>query len=448
MGGPCLTLCVVETALKSEPRSLRRIAGLALPALVVLAAEPIYVLVDTAVIGHLGRTQLAALSIDATIMSLVSWLGAVLAYGTTGRAARQFGAGHRTEALAEGVQASWLAVAAGVLVIGVVQACAAPVTAAIAGGHAAVATAATHWLRIAVCGAPMLLLATAGNGWMRGVQDTKRPLAYVVGANLLSAALCPLLVYRAHLGLSGSAIANVCAQSVTGLLFARALVRERVPLRPRAALLGRQLVLGRDLLVRGAAFQACFLSAAAVVARFGAPALAAHQVAFQLWNFCALTLDAVAIAAQSLVGAALGGARPAEARATAYRIAQIGGVCGLAIAVLVALAAPALQPVFGIDDAVYAQAMQAWWLFAGMQPFAGVVFALDGVFIGAGDAAYLRNSTIASALFGFLPLIWLSLWLQLGLRGVWIGLTLFILARLVFLLARLHGGRWIVTGVH
>lgn len=404
-------------------------------------------LVDTAVVGRLGHTQLAALSIDATIMSLVAWLGGVLAYGTTGRAARQFGAGNRAGAVAEGVQASWLALGAGVLAIGVVQIGAAPITAAIAGGNTAVAAAATHWLRIAVCGAPMLLLGTAGNGWMRGVQDTRRPLVYVVGANLLSAALCPLLVYRAHLGLSGSAIANVSAQSVAGLLFAGALVRERVPLRPHPTLLSRQLVLGRDLLVRGAAFQACFLSAASVVARFGAAALAAHQVAFQLWNFCALALDAVAIAAQSLIGAALGADQPGQARATAYRIAQIGAVCGAAVALLVALAAPALQPVFGIDDAVYAQARQVWWLFACMQPFAGIVFALDGVFIGAGDAAYLRNATIASALLGFLPLIWLSLWLHLGLRGVWVGLTAFILARLALLLIRLRGNRWLVTGV-
>jgi putative MATE family efflux protein len=429
--------------------SLRRIAALAVPALVVLAAEPIYVLVDTAVVGHLpGRTPLAALSVSGAIMSFTAWLGGVVAYGTTGRAARFFGAGRRADAVAEGVQASWLALAAGVVIWLFLEVVAGPFTRLIAGDHPDVARAAAGWLRIAACGAPGLLLGTAGNGWMRGVQDTRRPLVYVVGANLLSAVLCPLLVYPAHLGLTGSAIANASAQSVAGLLFARALVVERVSLRPRLAVIVRQLVLGRDLLIRGAAFQACFLSASAVAARFGEAALAAHQIALQLWLFCALALDAVAIAAQALVGAALGGARAGEARRLGRRIATIGGVCGTGVGILVVAAAPLLRPVFGVDAGVYDQAMRAWWWFAGMQPFAGVVFALDGVFIGAGDAVYLRNSTIFSALFGFLPMIWLSLWLKLGLGGVWVGLTLFVLFRLAALLARLRGDRWLVTGTH
>lgn len=429
--------------------SLRRIAALALPALLVLAAEPIYVLVDTAVVGHLpGRTPLAALSVSGSIMSFTAWLGGVLAYGTTGRAARFFGAGRRADAVAEGVQASWLALAAGLVIFGVLEAVAGPFTRLIAGGDGAVAQAADGWLRIAACGAPGLMLGTAGNGWMRGVQDTRRPLVYVVGANLLSAVLCPLLVYPAHLGLTGSALANVAAQTTAGAFFARALVKERVPLRPQFAVIGRQLVLGRDLLVRGAAFQACFLSASAVAARFGEAALAAHQIALQLWLFCSLALDAVAIAAQALVGAALGAARPDEARRLGVRVATIGGVCGTGIGVLVALSAPLLRPVFGVDAGVYGQAMKAWWWFAAMQPFGGVVFALDGVFIGAGDAVYLRNTTIVSAFFGFLPMVWLSLWLHLGLGGVWLGLTLFILLRLVALTARLRGDRWLVTGTH
>lgn len=428
-----------------EVPSLRRIGALALPALVVLAAEPIYVLVDTTVVGHLpGRTPLAALAVGGTVMSFLAWLGGVLAYGTTGRAARHFGAGRRANAVAEGVQASWLALGGSVAAVLLLQLAVGPLTRLIAGHDATVAGAAAGWLRIAVCGAPGLLLATAGNGWMRGVQDTRRPLVYVVGANAVSAALCPLLVYTGHLGLIGSALANVAAQSVAGGLFGWALLREGVPLRPVPAVLWRQLVLGRDLLIRGAAFQACFLSASAVAARFGDAALAAHQIALQLWLFCALTLDAVAIAAQSLVGAALGAAEPERARWLARRIAVIGGGCGVAIGILVALAAPLLRPWFGVDAQVYHQALRAWWWFAAMQPFGGVVFALDGVFIGAGDARFLRTATIVSALFGFLPLIWLSLWLHLGLGGVWAGLTLFILFRLATQLVRLPSGRWLL----
>src|SRR5690242_18236355 len=291
----------------------RQIAKLALPALVVLAAEPLYVLVDTAVVGHLGRVPLAAVAVGGTVMSVAVWFGTLMAYGTTGRAARRFGAGDRASAVAEGVQASWLAVGVGVLLALLAQVGAAPLTAALA-SDPATAGAAAGWLRIAVLGAPGLLLAAAGNGWMRGVQDTRRPLWFILGANVLSAVLCPLLVYPAGLGLTGSAIANVAAQTVAGSLFLRAIVRERVPLRPQPAVIVNQLVLGRDLLIRGGAFQVCWLSATAVAARFGVASVGAHQIALQLWFFAALALDAVAIAAQSLVGAALGAGDGAQAR--------------------------------------------------------------------------------------------------------------------------------------
>ena len=423
----------------------RRIAALALPALVVLAAEPLYVLVDTAVVGHLGRVPLAAVAVGGTVMSVAVWFGTLMAYGTTGRAARRFGAGDRGAAVAEGVQASWLALATGALLVLLAQLFAGPVTRGLAADPAA-AEAAAGWLRIASFGIPGLLLAAAGNGWMRGVQETRRPLWFVLGANVLSAVLCPLLVYPAGWGLTGSAVANVVAQSVTGGLFLWAVIRERAPLRPSPTVIARQLVLGRDLLIRGAAFQACWLSATAVAARFGVAAVGAHQIGLQLWFFCALALDAVAIAAQSLVGAALGAGDDTAAREVARRVTLVGAVAGVAFALLAAAGAGVVPSWFTSDRAVHEQAAIVWPWFVGMLPFAGVVYALDGVLIGAGDVGYLRTMTLAAALFGFLPAIWLAHALDWGLSGVWFGLALFTLIRLVFLLVRWRGARWAVLG--
>jgi putative MATE family efflux protein len=434
------------TVTESRAAAPRRIAALALPALVVLAAEPLYVLVDTAVVGHLGRVPLAALAVGGTVLTLIAWLGTVVAYGTTGRSARRFGAGDRASAVAEGVQSSWLALGVGVLVAVGMQVGGGALARTLAGGPGEVADAAAQWLRVAALGAPGLLLAAAGNGWLRGVQDTRRPLAFVLGPNLLSAVLCPLLVYPVGLGLVGSAVANVVAQTVSGLLFAGALVAERVSLRPQPRLIGQQLVLSRDLLIRGVAFQASFLSATAVAARFGAAAVGAHQIALQLWFFTALLLDALAIAAQSLIGAALGAGDDAGARALARRIGLLGGACGVAFAVLIAAGAGVVPGWFSSDPQVRDQAMLAWPWFVAMQPLAGVVFALDGVLIGAGDVRYLRNLTIVAALGGFLPAIWLAYGLNLGLGGVWAGLTLFVVIRLVALLLRLRSGGWAVVG--
>ncbi|GAA4562297.1 MATE family efflux transporter [Micromonospora coerulea] len=437
---------VATTSPASDAASPRRIAALALPALVVLAAEPLYVLVDTAVVGHLGRVPLAALAVGGTVMTLTAWIGTVVAYGTTGRSARRFGAGDRAAAVAEGVQSSWLALAVGVLVALAMQVGAGGLARTLAGGGGDVAGAAAQWLRIAALGAPGLLLAAAGNGWLRGIQDTRRPLLFVLAPNLLSALLCPLLVYPAGLGLAGSAVANAIAQTLSGCLFAAALVRERVSLRPRPGLIRQQLVLSRDLLIRGVAFQASFLSATAVAARFGAAAVGAHQIALQLWFFTALVLDALAIAAQALIGAALGAGDAAGARALARRIALLGGACGVAFALLIAAGAGVVPSWFSSDPQVREQAMVAWPWFVALQPIGGVVFALDGVLIGAGDVRYLRNLTIVAALGGFLPAIWLAYGLDLGLGGIWAGLMLFVVLRLVALLLRVRSGGWAVVG--
>ncbi|MEU4421426.1 MATE family efflux transporter [Actinoplanes sp. NPDC024001] len=432
----------------AEPRrsaSARRIAGLALPALVVLAAEPLYVLVDTAVVGHLGPVELAAIAVGGTVMSLAAWFGTLMAYGTTGRAARRFGAGDRPAAVAEGVQASWLALGVGVLLALLALVGAEPLAHLLA-GNPETAEAAAGWLRIAAFGAPGLLLAAAGNGWMRGVQDTRRPLAIVLGANVLSAVLCPVLVYPLGLGLTGSAIANVVAQTLGGGLFLLALIRETRALRPIPSIIVRQVVLGRDLLIRGVAFQACFLSATAVASRFGIAAVGAHQIGLQLWFFAALALDAVAIAAQSLVGAALGAGDAEEARDVARRVTLAGGVAATVFALLALAGASVVPGWFTSDPAVHDQAAIIWPWFVGLLPFAGIVYALDGVLIGAGDVAFLRTITVISALFGFLPAIWLAYALDLGLGGVWAGLGLFTLVRFVTLMWRWRSPRWVVVG--
>jgi putative MATE family efflux protein len=427
----------------------RRIAGLALPALGVLAAEPIYLLFDIAIVGRLGALSLAGLAIGGLILNLVGSQLTFLSYGTTARSARYFGAGDRASAVAEGVQASWLALSLGTLVVVVVEAAAAPVVSAIAAGGD-IAAAALPWVRIAILGAPAILVALAGNGWMRGVQDTVRPLRYVIAGFGLSAVLCPLLVYgwlgMPRLELAGSAVANLAGQWVAALLFGRALLAEGVPLRMERAVLRAQVAMGRDLLLRTLAFQACFVSAAAVAARFGAAAVAAHQVVLQLWNFLALVLDSLAIAAQSLVGAALGAGQLAHAKSVAWRVTVFSTLAAAVLAAVFAIGASILPAVFTDDRSVLDAMAVPWWFMVAQLPVAGIVFALDGVLLGAGDAKFMRNATLISALVGFLPLIWMSLALRWGLVGIWSGLSTFVVLRLIFVGWRAFSGRWLIPG--
>jgi putative MATE family efflux protein len=438
-----------EGDLPVTPATTRRIAGLALPALGVLAAEPVYLLFDMAIVGRLGALPLAGLAIGGLILSLVGSQLTFLSYGTTARSARFFGAGDRGAAVGEGVQATWLALGLGTLIVVVVQAAAVPLLSVIAAGGE-IADTALPWLRIAILAAPAILVSLAGNGWMRGVQDTARPLRYVVAGFALSALLCPLLVYgwlgMPRLGLAGSAVANLVGQWLAAVLFLWALLPERVPLRIQPAVLRAQVVMGRDLLLRTMAFQACFVSAGAVAARFGAAAVAAHQVVLQLWSFLALVLDSLAIAAQSLVGAALGAGELAHAKSVAWRVTAFSTVAAGVLAAVFALGASVFPSIFTDDRSVLDAISVPWWFLVAQLPIAGIVFALDGVLLGAGDAKFMRNATLISALAGFLPLIWLSLVFDWGLLGIWSGLTTFMVLRLAFVGWRAVSGRWLVPG--
>jgi putative MATE family efflux protein len=431
----------------------RRIIELALPALGVLAAEPLYLLFDTGVVGRLGALPLAGLAIGGLVLGLVGSQLTFLSYGTTARSARHFGADERASAVVEGVQATWLALGLGAVIVVVVQAIAVPVVSVISGTKSSggdIAAAALPWLRIAILGAPAILVSLAGNGWMRGVQDTMRPLRYVVAGFGLSALLCPLLVYGwvglPRLGLAGSAVANLAGQWLAALLFGRALLAERVSLRLDRSVLPAQALMGRDLVMRSLAFQICFVSAAAVAARFGAAAIAAHQVVLQLWNFLALVLDSLAIAAQALVGAALGAGDAAHAKSVASRVTLCSTIAAGVLAAILALGASVLPELFTDNASVLVAIGVPWWFLVAQLPVAGIVFALDGVLLGAGDAAFMRTATVVSALVGFLPLIWLSLVFGWGLAGIWSGLSMFMVLRLIFVGARALSGRWAVVG--
>jgi putative MATE family efflux protein len=415
-------------------------------AFVVLAAEPSFVLVDTAVVGHLGKVPLGALGVAGTLLSLVSMIGGFLEYGTTARAARWFGAGRRDQAVREGATASVLALVLGLAGVAIGEALAGPLVRLLAGGPGPVATAAEHWFRIAVLGLPGILLVLAGNGWMRGVQETRRPVLIVLLANALSAVASPLLVYPAGLGLTGSAIANVGAQAVGGVLFIWAAQAQRPRWQPEWPVVRAQLAAGRDLILREAAFNAAFLSAAAVAARMGAAQVAAHQIGVELWEFTALLLDSFAIAAQSLVGAALGGGDVASARKMAWQVSKYGLGAGVVFAVLLGAGWWLVPAAFTSSAQVQHQAHLYWPWLVGMQPVAGVVFALDGVLIGAGDLGFMRTITLIGALGVFVPVVWLALALGWGIGGVWAGLAGFVAARFVGMTLRAAGRRWMVTG--
>jgi putative MATE family efflux protein len=416
------------------------ILRLALPALGALAAEPLYLLADTAIVGHLGTPQLAALALAATVLSNLVALCIFLTYGTTARVTRLHGAGRDADAAALGPQAFWLALAAGVAVTAVVAALAGPLVHAL-GGEGHVADLSARYLRIASLGVPMALVALAGQGWLRGMSDLRTPLVIVVAANVVNIVLELLFVYGFDWGLDGSAWGTVLAQLGMGIAFAVVLLR--VFSLPDLARIRSLVSIGAQLVVRTAALLGCFVLATAVCARIGAATVAAHQIAFQLFGFLALVLDAIAIAGQVIVGRALGAGDADEAFAAARRMIELSLAAGLVIGGVFLALADVIPRAFTSDPDVIDQAHDLWPLFCALWPAAAVVFALDGILIGAGDTAYLAAAMIV-AFVVFLPLVLTAD----TVAGVWAALDVLMLARLATLGRRFLRRRWALVGAH
>lgn len=428
----------------------RTILGLAWPALAVLAATPLYLLWDTAVVGRLGAAELAALAAGATVLAQVTVQLTFLSYGTTARSARKYGAGDTTGAVHEGIQASWVAVGVGAVLAVLVAVFARPVTGWLTGGSPEVADEAASWLRVTSLSIIPALLTMAGNGWLRGIANTRAPLYFTLAGVVPMAVTVPWAVDR--FGLVGSAYANVLGEWITAACFVVAAVVtwRRVgdgrSVRPQWSVIRPQLTMGRDLILRSASFQVAFISAAAVAGRMGDASLAAHQILLQLWNFLTLVLDSVAIAAQTLVGAALGSSSAKAAWKVGNRVLRFSVGAGVVLAVLLAAGSFVIPALFTTDAGVLETVRGPWWILVAMVGLGGVVFALDGVLLGAGDVAFLRTATIVSVLLGFLPGVWLSLAFGFGLTGVWCGLLAFIAIRLGAVVWRYYSGRWAREG--
>lgn len=431
---------MLRGALRRTPFD-RDILALAIPALGALAADPLVSLVDTAFVGNLGRVPLGALGAAAAIFGIAFSLFIFLAYGTTPMVARTRAAGEVALARRVGGHALTLAIAVGV-VMAIALAATADLTLGLIGADGEVLGSATTYLRIRAMALPAVLIVTAGHGIFRGYEDTRTPLVITVGLNVVNLVLDPVLIYGAGLGIAGAAVATVIAQWVGALWFLRRLLGDAGLVtwtRPVWRELRPIVGAARALVVRTASLIAAMTVATAVAARIGTVALAAHQVAFQLWLFLALVVDALAIAGQALVGRELGRGTPDDARAVADRLLVMGGFFGVALGLVMAAGAGLIPALFSDDPAVLDAVHSVYGFVVVMQPLNALVFVWDGVGIGAEDYGYLAMSMVIAAasalavLLAVLPRGW-------GLPGVWWGLVVLMLVRAVTLAAwRLRG---------
>jgi len=441
------------TQAPAAPRAARRrhdreIVALAVPAFGALVAEPLFVMADSAIVGHLGTAQLAGLGVASALLTTAVSVFVFLAYATTAAVTRRVGAGDLRAAIRQGMDGIWLALLLGAAVIAVVLP-AAPAIVGLFGASDTAAAYATTYLRISSLGIPAMLVVLAATGVLRGLQDTRTPLYVAVAGFVANAVLNVGLVYGADLGIAGSAWGTVIAQCGMALAYlyvvARGARRHGASLQPDAAGIRACAQAGAPLLVRTLSLRAILMLATAVAARLGDADIAAHQIILSLWSLLAFALDAIAIAGQAITGRYLGADDTQGAREACRRMVQWGIAAGVVLGALVLVSRPLFLPLFTSDSAVHDAALPALVLVAVSQPICGIVFVLDGVLMGAGDGPYLAWAMLVT-LAVFAPVALLVPTLGGGLAALWAAMTLMMTTRMLTLWLRSRSGRWIVTG--
>ncbi|GGM60238.1 MATE family efflux transporter [Microbacterium saperdae] len=428
----------------------REILRLAVPALGALIAEPAFLIVDAALVGHLGTTPLAGLGIAGAILQTIVGLMVFLAYSTTPAVARRFGAGQPGDAVSVGINGMWLALGLGA-VLAVVGAVSAPWLVSLFGAGDAVSSQANDYLVISMWGLPAMLIVFAATGLLRGMQDTVTPL-WIAGLGFgANALLNVLFIYGFGWGIAGSAAGTITAQ--WGMVAAYALVIRRLATKHSASLRAQRDGLrntarsGGWLFLRTVSLRVALLATVGIATGLGTQELAGWQIVFTIFSAAAFALDALAIAAQALIGKELGAGDEQRVHRVLGRTVAWGAWFGVIVGGLIAALSGVLGIVFTGDPAVAELVQPALIVLAVAQPVAGVVFVLDGVLMGANDARYLA---IAGGLnlVPFLPALWIIA--AVGVDGsaglIWLSLAFFgvyLLARLATLGWRVRSGRWL-----
>lgn len=431
----------------------RQILALAIPALGALVAEPVFILIDSVMVGHLGTAQLAGLSLSATLLQTTIGIFVFLAYATTAATARRIGGGDRGGAISAGIDGMWLALGLGA-VMAVVLALAAKPVVTLFGADSQVAPHAAAYLSAAAPGLPGMLVVLAATGTLRGLLDTRTPLLVAgVGAGL-NAGLNAVLIYGLDLGVAGSGLGTAITQTIMAATLALVVMRGSrglaISWRPSVTGIWHNAKSGIPLFLRTMSLRVSILLTITVATALGPVALAAHQIINALWGFTSFALDALAIAAQALIGQGLGAGRRDLVRGVTRRCLQWGTAAGAVIGVIIAAGGWWISPLFTSDPQVRAAATGAFIVTGLLLPIAGWVFVLDGVLIGAGDGRYLAWAGLINVIV-YVPLI-AAVWAWaprsgVGLTWLWAAFAGgFMLARAFTTGWRIRGDRWMVTG--
>ena len=427
----------------------KAIISLALPAFGALVAEPIYILTDTAFMGHVGTDSLAALAIASAVLLSAHSALIFLAYGTTGIVGRLLGGGKHKEAADQGIQAIWLAVILGIIT-SIILFFFGRSLISLFHPETAVESLALTYLRISLIGFTGQLVALAGTGYLRGTKNTKTPLAIAICGALTNLVLEIIFVFYFDLGITGSALSTVIAQWLSAILYLSAIRSNTKELglsfRPHFRSLAIYARVGFQLFIRTAALRSSLLIAAALASRLGTAEVASHQIGLEIWSLLALTLDAIAIAGQALVANALGANDFKTARNASNRMVGINIQAGLAFGAALLIFNNQLPYLFTQDVEVMQLSSFILIFVAIAQPLNGLVFALDGIFMGAGDFSFLAKAMVGAFTIFVVIATAISKY-DLGIDWLWSAITVLTILRAIPLWIRFKGNTWLKSSL-
>lgn len=425
----------IVSAFRRNPRD-GAIAALAVPALGALAIDPLVTIVDTAWVGKLGTVPLAAIAIAGAVFMAVFSVFNFVHVAVTPLVAGEVGRKDIGRAGSIAVSAVLIACVTGIVLAAVFIITSDEVV-GFFGAEPDVAAEAGAYLRVRFLSLPAMIVATVGHGVYRGHQDTRTPLKVAVGMNLVNLVLDPIFIFTFDMGVVGAAWATVVAQSVAAawfliLMFGIDRLKlgiERTRTRLSGLPIAEVLSAGWPMIVRAASLLAAITATTVAAARIGTTAVAAHQVALQVWLFLSFTLDAYAVAAAAMVGKDLGASERSAARVLSNRLLALGFLTGIGLSILVLVSAPLMAVIFSLEPAVSADLSSIYWFVIVLQPLTALVYVWDGIGVGASAFRFLAASMVVAGVATVLTVV------TVGdtLTGIWVGLAVLTLTRLLSL---------------
>ncbi|MGP9728191.1 MATE family efflux transporter [Glutamicibacter sp. AOP3-A1-12] len=437
----------------ASPSLAKQILVLAIPALGALIAEPLFLMADSAIVGHLGVSELAGAALGTTVLHTAVGLMIFLAYATTPAVARALGAGQQARAMAAGRDGMWFAVVLGIVLSVAGFICAEPLV-RLLGGEGQTLEFAVDYILYSMPGLTAMLLVLAATGVLRGMQDTKTPLVVATAGFGLNIVLNFALVYGLQMSVAGAALGTSIAQWLMALVYLRMLVPRiraaEIRLRPSWAGFISTGQVGSWLMLRNLTMRVALLLTVVVATNAGKLTLAAHQLVFTIFSFLAFALDALAIAAQALIGKELGAGDASQVRQLTGIMSRWGIYFGICTGLLLLATSWVFPMMFTPDTEVHQLTTIGLWILALSQPLCGLVFVLDGVLIGAGDAKYLGIAGTIN-LLAYLPMLWavqhFAIGPQAAILWIWVAFAIgYMLARAITLGLRARGDAWMRLG--